>query len=283
MSAVPGTIVVGLDGSPSSRKALDWAMEEAELRSLPLHLVHANAKPAQAAAGAGYESSDEILSAAVTRVQELSPEVKVTTEAVAESAAQALSERSAQASLVVTGARGRSGWQAAVLGSVSLKVATHAECPVVVVRDTEIPAAAGGFIVVAVDGSPASVPAVEFAFAEADLRGAEVRLVHAWWLEYGVGATRIVGYEEFRDQTLEEQRLVLAETLAGWQEKYPDVPVKQVLVQAHPVEAVVDFSQGASLVVVGSRGRGGFGSLMLGSVSQGVLQHATCPVAVVRR
>lgn len=292
----PGSIVVGVDGSGSSEAALDWAILQAARRHRPLHLLYAlgvdytvatallNSPESRMAAGRLDDEAldDVLLEACRDRAAQLAPALEVTGETVSGQAGQALVSRSEQASTVVTGARGRSGWRAAVLGSVSLQVAMHAHCPVVVVRSHPQPDDITPRIVVGIDGSAASMPALQFAFEQADSSDAGLTVVHAWWLDYAAGAVRIVGYPDVRDELVEQQRLLVAESLAGWREKYPDVNVREHLLRAHPVEALVDHSVGAELVVVGSRGRGGFTGLLLGSVSHGVLQRSLCPVAVVR-
>jgi nucleotide-binding universal stress UspA family protein len=128
-----------------------------------------------------------------------------------------------------------------------------------------------------------SEAAIATAFEQADRRGLPLTVVHAWVPEYvGTGIASLAA-ETHLQRLAEEEAALAAEVLAGWSEKYPDVAVHRVTVRAHPVAALVDSSKGAELVVVGSRGRGGFAGLLLGSVSQGVLHHAHCPVMVVRR
>jgi nucleotide-binding universal stress UspA family protein len=184
------------------------------------------------------------------------------------------------------------------LGAVSLTLAAHAGCAVVVVPphgaplpgtttgqspltdEQERPAAAIGQVVVGVDESPECDDAVGFAFEQAAARGIELTALHAWWMDPSVLAADVAA--SWRD-AIEEDRLVVDEALAPWRSRFPDVKVHRVVGRAPAAQALHAAGTGAELVVVGSRGRGGFASLLLGSVSRSVLQHATCPVAVVRR
>jgi nucleotide-binding universal stress UspA family protein len=157
---------------------------------------------------------------------------------------------------------------------------------VVVLREgigRPIEAVEAGRVVVGVDGSELSTQALAFAFDEASLLGIGLTALHAWDVPFfdvpGHGGAGVPGaVREFKG---EELRL-LSESLSGWREKYPDVDVRQTLVHEEPVKALVEASSGAALIVVGSRGRGGFRSMLLGSVSHAMVHHARCPVAVVR-
>jgi nucleotide-binding universal stress UspA family protein len=166
-----------------------------------------------------------------------------------------------------------------LVGSPAVSVAAHGECPVVVVRAgddgvirTEGPVVAG------VDGSPTSIRALGAAFDEASWRGARLVAVHSWQDSDYVPEYVALGAEPAE----EERARVLAESLAGWQEKYPDVEVERVVVKDRPRHQLLERSATAQLVVVGSRGRGGFKGLLLGSTSQALVYHAGCPVLVVR-
>src|SRR5690606_3692092 len=165
-----------------------------------------------------------------------------------------------------------------LLGSVAVGLGGHARCPLVVVRavqDSEPTAP----VVVGVDGSPLSDPALAFAFEAAAVRGVALEAVHAWRELVGdLDMATLLDWDAIET----EERALLAERLAGWAEKYPDVPVRRVVTRERPARVLVEQSRGAQLVVVGSRGRGGFTGLVLGSVSHAVLHHAHCPVAVVR-
>jgi nucleotide-binding universal stress UspA family protein len=154
--------------------------------------------------------------------------------------------------------------------------------PVVVRPSTIQEGPSAGQVVVGIDGSPHSTHAVGIAFEQAAFQGTGVVAVHAYeWPETSTPGELLPLVYDVDDLRNEEARL-LSEALAGWCDKYPDVPVARKLVRARPVAALVAESAGAALVVVGSRGRGGFTGLLLGSVSRAVLHHADCPVAVVR-
>jgi len=181
----------------------------------------------------------------------------------------------------VVGARGHGAVTGLLLGSVSQHVSRHAPCPVVVVREQADPKARR--IVVGVDGSPSGDNAIGFAFDAASRNEAPLVAIHAW---HDVTASRVVGpsyaaLANVAERIAAGERL-LAEALAGWAEKYPDVTVTREAIPVHPARVLADATEHAALVVVGSRGRGEFTGLLLGSVSQAVLHHARCPVAVAR-
>ena len=284
-SMQPGSVVVGVDGSPGGDAALDWAVDEAVRRHLPVHLLHATNLDYLAAAAMLSPSDvtgdhDEVVEAARDRVTAAAPALRVTLETSTRSAARARVERSAGAESVVVGARGRGPVRGA-LGSVSLQVAMHAKAPVVVVRGSESGRPRGP-VVVGVDGSALSKEAVGHAFEQASLRGAPLAVVHVWWIEFIEGVVVTTpGTPQWR-QVREQHGLAVAETIAGWREKFPDVRVEVRIEHGRPSDELVAASELASLLVVGARGRGGFGGLMLGSVSHAVLHRAHCPVVVVR-
>ncbi|HET6694542.1 MAG TPA: universal stress protein [Pedococcus sp.] len=281
----PGTIVVGVDGSSGGEAALDWAVDEASRRHLPLHLVHAtNIDYLVAAAMLNPDDApdevDDVVEAARERVRAAAPELQVRAEASTGAPAHDLVERSAGAESVVVGAHGKGPIRGA-LGSVSLQVAMHAKSPVVVVRGQE-PGVSTGPVVVGIDGSALSKEAVGFAIEQASLRGVPLAVVYTWWIEFIEGVVVTTpGSPQWRE-VRERQRLTVGETMAGWQEKYPDVKVEVHIEHGRPADALVAASERASLLVVGARGRGGFGGLLLGSVSHAVLHRAHCPVAVAR-
>ncbi len=288
-------IVVGLDGSDAARGALDWALVSASHHRLPVHVLHAWSIPlppvAMGPAITG-PSEDALRGVAQTLVDEavayantVAPDVEVSTELRTVPPAGALIDASKQASTVVVGSRGLSSFAELLVGSVSLQVATHASCPVAVVRPHTLGEGASrdaGRVIVGVDGSELSSQAAKVAFLEASMRGVGVTVLHAWDAPgFGAPGAAEPAADLQVDLDQEEQELV-SETIAGLREQYPDVDVEQRLVQGRTSKVLVDASRGAELVVVGSRGRGGFASLMLGSVSHAVLHHAHAPVLVVR-
>lgn len=280
-------VVVGVDGSATSNLALDWGADEASRRMLPLHLLTAwSVRFAQASpmvvAPLDAPDPEGILSEAADRVRSLAPSVRVTTESTGSSPSAALVEASQTAECVVVGSRGHSGLGSALVGSTSMQVATHAACPVVVVREVTKAGDSRPGVVVGIDGSPVSTEAIRYAFAQAASRGAGLVAVHAWNVEFVEGGYALGSTEETWERLMQEEYAVTSESLAGLAEQYPDVDVTRHVVREHPVAALVTHSQGAELLVVGSRGLGGFRALLIGSVSQGVLHRAHCPVAVVR-
>ncbi|MEZ0448352.1 universal stress protein [Cellulomonas sp. ICMP 17802] len=282
------TIVVGYDGSAHAADALTWAAREAAREHLPLRIVHVTRtvvdgfvvgdRPLDLSAQAG----GQVLADATERAYAVDGDLEVSTQLeVRESVAAVLTEQSADARLLVVGSRGRGGFAGLLLGSVSIAVATHAHCPVVVVRrHTEAAPSAGLPVVVGVDGSPTSQRAVDLAFDQASRRGVPLVAVHAWELPAMMGPVPPWMPEEIEELRVAEKAL-LSESLAGHAERYPDVEVRPVVRRGGAAHVVLSAAVDAELLVVGSRGRGGFRGLLLGSVSQAVLHHATCPVVVV--
>jgi nucleotide-binding universal stress UspA family protein len=278
MSTTTRFVAVGYDGSENAMRAVEVATAEALRRGLALHLVTAVDVFPYDTLIAFHDSGGDSLAAtahAKARLEELAdriraqqPELVVTTRARGLAPAALLVEESAGADLLVLGEH-----HGGLLGSLSDSVAAHAACPVLVVRRTAHP---DGPVVLGVDGSEVGERAVEFAFEEAQLLGARIEALHTYepWNYADMPPARTEGDEE-------ESRL-LAESLAGWCAKYPDVPVEHALVRDRAATALVEASRHARLVVVGSRGRGGFTGLLLGSVSRTVLHRAACSVAVVR-
>ncbi|GLY69934.1 universal stress protein [Amycolatopsis taiwanensis] len=277
MTAADGAVVVGIDGSPESERALDWAADEAALRDATLHLVYAFA-PLAAFKGAGLpvlrDTYSEFAGAGRRLLEEASAmvggRVAVTTDMLEEPPVRALLELSGRARMIVLGAVGAGGFVGMLAGSTAVSVSAHARCPVVIVRGSRRP----GPVVVGVDGSQAGARAIAAAFDEAAWRKATLVAVHAVQDREFLGTSR-------PDQAREAGQAVLAESLAGWQEKYPDVRVERVIVPGRPRHQLLDHSERAQLVVTGSRGRGGFAGLVLGSTSQALIHHADCPVMVV--
>jgi nucleotide-binding universal stress UspA family protein len=193
-----------------------------------------------------------------------------------------LVEESRKVDTVVLGSRGAGAFSTIVAGSTTMYVSSHAACTVVAVPATTLSAAASG-VVVGADGSELSDAAIAFAFQQASELRAPLTAVNAW-LEPVVGAVMGAALARAEDDPVafaRNQEILLAGSLAGWSEKYPDVEVRRRVVHAHPVRALVDAAAGAELLVVGCRGRGAVRSMLLGSVSHGVLHLATTPVAVV--
>jgi nucleotide-binding universal stress UspA family protein len=289
MDTTPGDrfLVVGVDASRTSQPALAWAVTEAASRQLRLHLVSAwNSEYAIETLGLAPEMVTEhcqgVLDAATEAVAAMDPSVRVSTAIYQGSAARALVAESSGADSLVVGSRGRRAIPAALIGATSLDVVTHAHCPVVVVRSALDPSRAEGPVVVGVEGSDASEAAIGYAFEHASSRRRPLTVVHAWQFEYVEGVIPARSSVDLNVTVSEETRALTEQTVARWSEKYPHVSVTTSVVAAHPVDALLDASKEASLLVVGSRGRGPIRAALLGSVGHGVLRAAGCPVAVVR-
>ncbi len=207
------------------------------------------------------------------------PHVAVTEEVTSGHPAEVLIGRSTRASVIVVGSRGLGGFTGALLGSVSTAVAMHSSCPVVVVRAR---AGVTGPVVVGLDTSPLSRVVLEFALEAAAVRGLDLLAMQLWQQPEhdDVFATPIPLPSPAELQQRMQRRL--AEQVAGYSDKYPDVRIQKIAQRGHPVSALTRASHDAELVVVGHRGRGGYSGMLLGSVAAGVLHHAHCPVAVVR-
>ncbi|MET8051161.1 MULTISPECIES: universal stress protein [unclassified Streptosporangium] len=278
-------IIVGADGSGNATAAIEWAADDAARMGLPLRIVTAVQRwpndipkfPAPEWEDAVTESSRKVLAAAEETARSRQPGIEVTTTLIEGPPSLVLREQGKDATEVVVGTRGLGGFAGAVIGSVSIHVAGHVHCPVVVVRPGRD--GAHGEITVGLDDSDACEPALAYAFEQARLRGSTLRALYAWQVPVHIYAPEIVyDMDEFRAA----HDKVMTDRLAGWRERYPEVKVIEDVRRAHAVEALSDASDTCDLLVVGSHGRGALGSLFLGSVSRGVLHHARCSVAVVR-
>lgn len=280
-------IIVGVDGSPSSRAALRWAAAEATLRGARLRVLLAYHWRWPGALLSTHqlerlarEESTFVVDEAVQEARAFRPGVEVTGQAVQGRPAGTLLTAAGNESLIVLGARGHRGFTNALLGSVAMQVTMHAAGPVVVVRGRAD--ASDGPVVVGVDGSANTDPLLNIAFEEAVRRGCALTAVRTYTTPpppWTVGIPPLI-YNPARVR--ETFHAELTADLARWQEKYPNVPAEANLVDAEAAMALVEASRTARLLVVGSRGHGGFAGLLLGSVSQHLLHHADCPVLVVR-
>lgn len=274
--------VVAIDGSESSNDAVRWAarsghaLKLATTNTMPQFLYAEGMVPPQ-------ELFDELQQEAQARVDAASALARETrsdvelVEVVAEgSPIDMLLElsNSEETSMICMGSRGLGGLQGMVLGSVSAAVASHAHCPVVVIRQGQI--GEDGPIVVGVDGSAVSDKAVEFAFEQAKTRGVPLIAVHTWM------DVAVAGLAVAWDDEEAVQRGLLKERLEDIMGRFPDVDVQLQVTRDRPVRALAEAAAQASLLVVGSHGRGGFKGMLLGSTSRALLQHAPCPMVVVR-
>ncbi|WP_082127114.1 universal stress protein [Allosalinactinospora lopnorensis] len=279
-------VVVGVEGSEADATTLAWAVGEAVRRGAPLHLVHAQEFPpwfardrklresAKEEAGA---RAEELLER--TRALVHAREAAVLTESHFGwgAAAAVLSNAAREASLVVVGASRREDEHHLTLRPVARQVAAHAPCSVIVAHDPG-ERTADGSVVVGVDGSRISEEAVGFAFEEAAYRGTGVVAVMAWEPE-------ISAWPMLPDDVGSQRELAvaaLAESVAGWRDRYPDVALEQRVVQGHPVRTLLEVAPEAALLVVGSRGHGWFPGTLLGSVSSALIRRSPVTLAIVR-
>jgi nucleotide-binding universal stress UspA family protein len=283
-------MVVCVDGSAASDAAVAWATREAIMLHLPITLVHA-VPPVLVGWPVGQlytvmpewqkETAQQALEQArktisANRNESVPPEIH--TEMVYSRIVPALIEASKDAWMLVVGSQGLGALGHLLLGSVTTALLHHAQCPVAVIHAGEDAAPdPRAPVLVGIDGSPASEGAIALAFDEASRRGVELVALHAW---SDVGVFPMLGMD-WRDSEAKGQG-ILAERLAGWQERYPDVHVKRLLFCDKPSRWLVQEAERAQLVVVGSHGRGGFAGMLLGSVSSHIAQSAAVPVIVVR-
>lgn len=283
-------VIVAVDGSEIALQATAWAAAEAVLCGSPLLILTAGAVPGFGdpltaarpeelarlrAEGARILADAARIAGHVARTGSLT----LTTEFALGPITGTLIDRSAAARMIVLGHRGRGAVRCALLGSVSAVVVRHAHCPVAIVHgisETD-PVAAAQPVVVGVDGSAGSLPALRMAFEEAGRRSARLIVVRAWGDTTGFELPAR-GWESIRraeEELLDKQ---IAEVAAD----FPAVPTARIVACDNPVRALLEYAERAQLLVVGSHGRGGFAAMTLGSVSTAVLHYATCPVLVVR-
>ncbi|MES9606749.1 MULTISPECIES: universal stress protein [Actinomadura] len=275
-------IVVGTDGSAAAARAVDWAAGEAALRHRPLHIVHAAQiwpyqvrrfelpVPSERSSPAGHA----VLLEAEGRVLERRPELRVTTALAVNATPDALREEAEKAFELVLGHRGHGGFAGLRLGSVALRMAGRTAVPLVIVRGG---VGGGGEVVVGHDLAEEPGEALRYAFDAAAVRGARLRVVHAWQLSVDMAEA---GYALDEERLNDERRARVIEAYAPLHERYPLVDVVNDVLVGHPVSEMTRVSRSADLVVVGAHPHR-WGLFRLGSVGHGVIHHAECPVAVV--
>lgn len=284
-----GPVVVGVDGSASSTQAVHWSAMEAARRGVPLVLVHVwtpvPVSVPHAATLGHYEDGliargNQWLAEASVVAQDAAPGLTTGTRMTSGSVAGQLIGRSASAGLLVLGSRGLGGFTGLLVGSTAVAVTAYAHCPVVVVRGATLNGLSrqAGPVVVGVDRPSADGDPIRFACRAAALRNVPLVAVHAW---SGLPLTAAWELTTYWQTIRLAEAGALSDRLAVYRAEYPEVRVEQVVVRDGPVHALLDHSTTAQLVVVGSRGRGGFRGLLLGSTSQAMVHHSACPVAVV--
>ncbi|GAB2668935.1 universal stress protein [Saccharopolyspora gloriosae] len=266
-------MIAAVDGSERAQQAALWAADEAARRGAELRIVEVTE----------FTDTDEreraMLDHVVRRCRQETPDLPVSDRVAHGHPATELVRASKEADLLVLGAHERTASRWASAGSVATRVATHAECPVVVVRE---PRRAGG-VVVGLDGTVLEQQALHFAFTAARRRGTELIAVRARDLVRAAERFPAIPPLDFEVQAeLDKARRDLDHSLEGWNERYPDVPVCREVRCGHPTAVLLHLSARARMLVVGHRGTGGFAGMLLGSTAAGVLRDAECPVAVLR-
>ncbi|WP_428966485.1 universal stress protein [Micromonospora fluostatini] len=283
-------VVVGVDGSPSSLVAAEQAAQAAVRRSAPLQLVHGYLHPLgygvplnpyDLGLPAPTSEAQKMLDQTATELSDRWPGLDVQARQVAGGPGATLVEESRRADLVVVGSRGLGGFAGLLLGSVSQQVAGHAHCPVLVVRPPEQPIPVDGPVAVGLDGSDPALAAVRLAADEAARRDTGLLLIHVRSGDEERSVPDEV--EESAAAGRADSDDLLATAAATVRAEHPHLAVERRSLRAgKPAPALVQASGEATLLVVGSRGRGGFAGLLLGSVSQALVQHGHCPVLVAR-
>ncbi|MGD9957817.1 universal stress protein [Nocardioides sp.] len=276
----PGSIVVGVDGSTASDRALYWAVDQALLENRSLTLAHGVGPHSIIIDQAGVdrlaildamrEDGHELLERARTLALGKAPELVVDMVLRMQDARIVLLELSHQASMLVLGSHGRGPVRSLLLGSVGLAVSEQASCPVVVLRPEHVGVVRRG-VLVGIDGTPESAGTLEVAYRLASLRGLPLEVMHCYW--------DVRGYD--LENGVEEERLLVSETLSGMGEKYPEVHVTRTISRGLPDKCLLEAARRMDAVVVGSRPKTFAENVFFGSVSRGVLEHADSVVVVV--
>ncbi|MEU3885077.1 universal stress protein [Streptomyces sp. NPDC029041] len=287
-------VLVGIDGSERAAAAADWAAREAALRGVPLRLLHASPQlPGTVVPGPARDRLQEMGAQLVQRTAaefaDRYPDLEVEGEHADGSPADVLRSAARDAALLVVGTRGTGGFEGLAVGSVALRTAAVASCPVVLVPHRSGAFADGvsavrgtGQVVLGFDAQRPVGEAADFAFSAAEASAAPLRVVQAWALPFESVSPRILVVTEEDRATWEDQEILrLSDALRPWQQKYPGVTVGSDVMLLHPAEALLNASRSAGLLVVGRRTEPQAAEGRLGPVTHAVLHHTRCPVAVV--
>lgn len=283
-----GAVVVAFDGSEHAARGLTWGADVAarEHRTLLIAYAVEDARPywpgsialdVIAITKSIREAAEEEVAEAHARVRETHPELDIRTVCETADPRDLLVQLSESAHVLVMGSHGRGTVRALLLGSVASAVTRHAHCPVVVLRPHSETSRGGG-VLVGVDGTKLSQPAIEFAFRSAGWLNAPLTVIHCFWdIDWEEDGVLVA----LDDPEYAEERLLLSESVAGLREKYPDVSVELQLARGLVDRVLIDQAHGRDLLVVGSRTHGALGEALLGSVATSMVEYAPCPVAVV--
>jgi nucleotide-binding universal stress UspA family protein len=287
----PGSVIVGVDGSEHAKRALSWAADQAVLEGRLLTVTHAAGEgDARTAAWAGIEGAPlrdlrEVLACAGAVVHEAlalvaasHPDLEAHGLPRVGDARHALVELSETAHLVVVGSRGRGTFRSPLLGSVSVSVAKHARCPVVVTRPGRHGLLKDG-VLVGADGTPESLPVIEFAFRQASLHRVPLTVMHASFDVAFADGTAVPA--SVSTESTDDPRVLLSESVAGLSEKFPDVHVSLQVGYGLVDECLTRGPRPRDLIVVGRHSRHSIARFLSGSMSTAVLERSHCPVAVV--
>jgi nucleotide-binding universal stress UspA family protein len=280
----PLPVVVGIDDSEAATAAARFGLDEARRRTAPLQLVTAAPRPSARLIALLDEQAtlllrhrQAIVEAAAAALRAEAGDVPVTAHAVDGHAVDVLSAESARAQLVVLGGRGVGGVPGLLLGSTAARVVAQASCPVVVLPDDrDVVVRDRRTVVVGVEGRDGDQDVLAVAFAEAASRGTDLLAVHVWQEVILDASFRTVSPLSDWEGVVADEERILAEALAGWRAKEPDVPVREAVVRDRTAPALVAAALTAELLVLGHRGR-----RFLGSTTHSVLNRASCPVEVV--
>lgn len=286
MNTDRSAVVVGYDASRTATAAEVWALAEARSRKVPLRLVYAYSGARMYAAMSEFgnlsmtestalrTAAEEMLAKAATRLAAHGTDVEISTHACDDEPVAVLLAEARHASAVVLGSRRLGSLNSAIVGSVGTALCARAICPVVVVRSAAELAMANASVVVGVQMDENCKNAIGYAFDYASRHALRLDAVLCWHPDLLADASR-------HPEQIQRADSELSEALAGWREKYPDVDVHTMVRQAHAIDGLVAASHDQHLLVVGTRGRGAVTGMLLGSVSQGVVHHASCPIVVV--